>query len=434
MIRILLLGLFVAALPRTIFAQPVAGKCSVFPSNNIWNTPVDRLPVHPRSQAYVASIGTAKKLKADFGSGLWNGGPIGIPFTLATGTGVRVAFEYADESDPGPYPIPANPPIEGGEKSDGDRHILIVDQKSCRLYELYAARKSPNGWKAGSGAIFDLSSNALRPSGWTSADAAGLPIFPGLVRYEEVASGEIKHAVRFTARRTQRAFVWPARHFASRITDAGVPPMGARFRLKASFPIEGFSKENQVILRALKKYGMILADNGSDWFVSGAPSEKWNNDLLRELGRITGDSFEAVDVSSLMVNPDSGEARSAPGQNSNQTKVDPESLPAEYSGERADWEEWHTVKESWMKNVYFGCLKQAGLRMSCGGCPSIYTKWVFSVDDAGRLSMEKYKESICGRASTPALDRCMTETFRNKTFVKLRGRRFRATLGTGLSC
>ncbi|MCG6192404.1 hypothetical protein LFX25_04025 [Leptospira sp. FAT2] len=290
-------------------ASPKLGNCEVFPDNNVWNTPIDGLPVHSLSQAYVQSIGARKKLKADFGSGLWEGSPIGIPFTLKTGSPSRITFEYADESEPGPYPIPDDAPIEGGEASDGDRHVLVLDEKTCKLYELYHARKKGNVWTAISGAIFDLKSNALRPDGWTSADAAGLPIFPGLVRYEEIEAGEIKHAIRFTAKRTQKAYLWPARHFASKITDKNVPPMGTRFRLKASFNIDGFSKENQIILRALKKYGMILADNGSDWFLSGAPHEKWNNDLLHKLGKITGDQFEAVNSESLMLSSDSGEAK-----------------------------------------------------------------------------------------------------------------------------
>ncbi|EMM80919.1 hypothetical protein LEP1GSC037_0862 [Leptospira interrogans str. 2006001854] len=179
--------------------------------------------------------------------------PIGIPFILTSGANpVPVSFEYTDESEPGPYPIPHNAPIEGGETSDGDRHVLVVEQKTCKLYELYSARKKGKSWTAVSGAVFDLKSNQLRPANWTSADAAGLPILPGLVRYEEIASGEIKHAIRFTAKKTQKAYLWPARHYASKITDKNVPAMGTRFRLKASFNIDGFSKENQVILRALK--------------------------------------------------------------------------------------------------------------------------------------------------------------------------------------
>ncbi|EMJ94135.1 hypothetical protein [Leptospira alstonii] len=291
-------------------SNPRLGSCEVFPANNIWNTPIDTLPLHSLSEAYVRSIGTQKKLKADFGSGLWEGSPIGIPFILTSEVSpVAVSFEYSEESEPGPYPIPPNAPVEGGDTSNGDRHVLVLEQKTCKLYELYSARKKGKVWTAGSGAVFDLKSNRLRPANWTSADAAGLPILPGLVRHEEVASGEIKHAIRFTAKRTQKAYLWPARHYASKITDKNVPPMGTRFRLKADFNIEGFSKENQIILRALKKYGMILADNGSDWFLSGAPNENWNNDQLHKLGKVLGNHFEAVDSESLILSPDSGEAR-----------------------------------------------------------------------------------------------------------------------------
>jgi len=222
---------------------------------------------------------------------------------------VNVNFDYADESDPGPYPIPANPLIEGGPQSQGDRHILVVDTDNCVLYELYAAYPDGNGWTAGSGAIYDLTSNALRPEGWTSADAAGLPILPGLVRYDEVAAGEIRHALRFTVPRTRKAYVWPARHYASSLTGAQYPPMGQRFRLKASFDISGYSSDVQVIFTALKRYGMILADNGSAWYLSGVPDERWDNDALHELGQVKGSDFEAVDVSSLMVNDNSGESR-----------------------------------------------------------------------------------------------------------------------------
>lgn len=292
-------------------AATLAG-CPVFPANNIWNTPIDTLPVHQRSGGYIASIGTATTLHPDFGSGTWNGGPIGIPFTTVAGnqTKVGISFDYSSESDPGPYPIPPAVPIEGGSASGGDRHILILDRDNCILYEAFYAFPQQNGtWHAGSGAVFNLNSHALRPSGWTSADAAGLPILPGLVRYDEVAAGEIRHAIRFTASRTQRALLWPARHFASSDTNPDRPPMGLRVRLKANFNISGFSPQIQVILRAMKKYGLILADNGSDWYLSGAPDERWNNDMLRELKQISGTNFEAVDVSSLMIHPDSGEAR-----------------------------------------------------------------------------------------------------------------------------
>jgi hypothetical protein len=250
---------------------------------------------------------------ADFGSGTWDGGPIGIPYVDVPGSQPKVAvtFDYDDESDPGPYPIPPGAPIEGGPSSDGDRHVLVLDRDNCILYELYHAFPQPDGsWDAGSGAIFDLGSHALRPAGWTSADAAGLPILPGLVRYDEVAAGEIRHALRFTAPQTRRAYVWPARHYASSLTGMQYPPMGQRFRLRADFDISGFSDEVQVILQALKRYGMILADNGSPWFISGAPDGGWDDDALHDLHQVHGSDFEAVDVSSLMVDPDSGQVRS----------------------------------------------------------------------------------------------------------------------------
>ncbi len=285
----------------------------MFPANNIWNTRVDSLPVDPHSNNYINSIGPDTGLHPDFGAGLFDGGPIGIPFITVPGNQppVNVTFDYDAESDAGPYPIPPDAPIEGGPDSDGDRHILIVDSSHCKLYELYAAYpEDDQNWIAGSGAIYDLNSNALRPASWTSADAAGLPILPGLIRYDEVAAGEIKHAIRFTAETTQRLFVWPARHFASDVTDSGVPPMGQRFRLKASFDVSPYPREVQVILNAMKTYGLILADNGSNWFISGAPDERWDNDVLvSALRQIKGSNFEAVDTSSLMVNPESGEAR-----------------------------------------------------------------------------------------------------------------------------
>jgi hypothetical protein len=293
-------------------ATPGAG-CSFFPANNIWNTRVDALPRDANSALYVNTIGPSGGLHADFGSGLWNGEPIGIPYTTAPGTQprVRMAFGYADESDPGPYPFPTDAPIEGGPQSTGDRHVLVVEIGSCDLYETWDSWPTPDGsWYAGSGARFGLNGNSLRPAGWTSADAAGLPILPGLVRYEEVASGRINHALRFTAPQTRRAYIWPARHSASSLTGTQYPPMGQRFRLKAGFNISGFSAANQIILRALKEYGMFLADNGSAWFLSGAPDERWNNDDLHLVQiRVHGSDFEAVDESSLMISPDSAEAR-----------------------------------------------------------------------------------------------------------------------------
>jgi hypothetical protein len=280
---------------------PGAPRCSVFPASNPWNQAVDKLPVAAGSDAVISSIGRDRGLHADFGSGLWDGGPIGIPVTVVSGKQKksRVSFEYADESDKGPYPIPANVALEGGRQSDGDRHAIIVDRDSCKLYELYALYPKGSGWSAGSGAIWSLKSNRLRPSGWTSADAAGLPIFPGLARFDEVKRGRIDHALRFTVSRTRKAFVWPARHYASSSTDASLPPMGLRVRLKASFDTRPFPKQARIVLEAMKRYGMIVADNGSDWYVSGAPDPRWSNDQLHTLGRVTGSNFEVVDTASL---------------------------------------------------------------------------------------------------------------------------------------
>lgn len=295
------------------------GDCPVFPADNIWNTPVDKLPVDPRSKQYVASIGADKPLRADFGSGNIDGVPIGIPFVVVPMKQSKVAINFrkfgdedplSDESDPGPYPIPQDAPIEGGPKSQDDRHVIVVQQGSCTLFELYKAVPNSDGsWNVVGAARFDLEGNELRTDGWTSADAAGLPIFPGLVRAEEIAAGEIKHALRFTVPKTRRQYVWPARHFASRSTDESLPPMGQRFRLRADFDISKFSSTNQIILRALKTYGMMLADNGSAWFLSGAPHADWNDDQLRELRQVVGSDFEAVDVSSLRVGDNSAQAR-----------------------------------------------------------------------------------------------------------------------------
>lgn len=293
----------------------IAG-CPLFPVDNIWNARVDLLPLDARSAAYIDSIGRGTGFHMDFGSGEWDGGPIGIPFTLV-GAGqplVTVNFTWEDESDAGPYPVPPDALIEGGPGSDGDRHVLVLDTDACLLYEMYNSWPNPDGsWDADAGAVYDLNSNALRPDGWTSADAAGLPMLPGLVTYDEVTSGQITHALRFTAARTQRAYVWPARHYASSITDPNVPPMGQRFRLKAGYNISGFDPQLQVILTAMKEYGIILADNGSNWYVSGAPDERWDNDLLHDLDVLTGDDFEAVDVRGLMLDPDSGQVRPSTG-------------------------------------------------------------------------------------------------------------------------
>jgi hypothetical protein len=277
---------------------PEAPGCPLFPATNVWNKSVNRLPLRERSATLIRSIGADLRLHADFGSGLWDGGPIGIPYAVVDGAQAKssVDFLYADESDAGPYPIPDDVPIEGGPDADGDRHALIVDRDTCTLYELFDLRP---GWSAGSGAIWNLRSNALRPAGWTSADAAGLPILPGLARYDEVASGRIDHALRFTVSRSRRACIYPARHFASTLRDTRLPPMGMRFRLRWNFPVADYPPQARVILRALKVYGMIVADNGSSWFVSGAPDPRWDNDQLHTLSQVKGSDFRAVDTSKL---------------------------------------------------------------------------------------------------------------------------------------
>jgi hypothetical protein len=298
----------------TAYGSPTLSGCPILPSNNVWNTPIDTMPVDPNSSLYITTIGVTKGLHPDFGSGIWDGGPIGIPYNVVPGSQRKVAisFDYANECDPGPYPIPQDPAIEGGAQATGDRHVLVVDRDQCVLYETWSTYPQADGtWHAGSGAIFNLRSNALRPLTWTSSDAAGLPVLPGLVRYDEVAAGEINHAIRFTAPQTRKEFIWPARHFASNLTDTKYPPMGQRFRLKATFNIAGFAPEVQVILKALMKYGMLLADNGASWYIGGVPDPRWNDDILvNQLKLIKGSDFEAVDESSLMLDLDSGQARS----------------------------------------------------------------------------------------------------------------------------
>ena len=295
----------VAAFAAAAIGQPkVKGaKCTVFPADNPWNQRVDQLPVANDSDQLVRSIGSDASAHADFGSGKWNGGPIGIPYVVVSGKQkkVRVSFDYADESDRVRYPVPRKAPIEGGNNADGDRHVIVIDKTKCKLYELYAAYPKNGGksWQAGSGAVWSLKSNKLRPAGWTSADAAGLPIYPGLARYDEVARGEIAHALRFTAPRTRDAYVYPARHKAGNGNDPDLPPMGARLRLKSSVNIASFPKQSRVVLTALRRYGMILADNGSPWYVSGAPDSHWDNDDLQSFGNLSGSDFEVVNTSSL---------------------------------------------------------------------------------------------------------------------------------------
>ncbi|HEX8922135.1 MAG TPA: hypothetical protein VF766_11715 [Pyrinomonadaceae bacterium] len=277
----------------------------VFPADNPWNEDISAMPVDPNSGNLIASIGLNTGLHPDFGT-VWAGAPNGIPYIVVSGSQTKVPINftaYGDESDPGPYPVPPEAPIEGGASGSGDRHVIVIDRDNWKLYELYSACPVNNGtsWNAAGGAVFDLNSNALRPTGWTSADAAGLPIFPGLVRYDEVfEQKEITHALRFTAQSTRRAYVYPARHFASNNTSPNLPPMGMRVRLKASFDISRFSPAMQVILRALKRYGMILADNGSNWYVSGAPDPRWNDEELNTLKGIKGSDFEIVRMGTIV--------------------------------------------------------------------------------------------------------------------------------------
>ncbi len=279
-----------------------------FPASNPWNTDISAAPVDPNSANLIASIGINTGLRADFGSGLWNGGPIGIPYVVVDNSQPPATINftaYGNESDPGPYPIPSTAPVEGGLSGTGDRHVIVINRDNNRLYELYVAyAQSGNRWNADSGAVFDLTSNNVRPGGqpgWTSADAAGLPIFPGLVRYDEAAAGAIRHALRFTVQTSRRAYVPPATHFASSNTSVNLPPMGMRVRLKASYVIPAnFSTEVKAILQAMKTYGMLVADNGSNWFVSGAPDERWNNSVLSsQLGSVKGSNFEVIRMDGL---------------------------------------------------------------------------------------------------------------------------------------
>jgi hypothetical protein len=291
------------AIPGLVSAHPLpsAPGCEILPPDNPWNQRVDRLPVVSNSSRLIASIGLSDPVHPDFGT-VYAGAPNGIPFTVVSNRTrtVPVRFQYSDESDRGPYPIPPNAPIEGGAGSSGDRHVIVIDRSTCTDYELFDAHPHNRGsfWTAGSGAIFNLRSNHLRPAGWTSADAAGLPIFPGLARYDEVARGLIDHALRFTAHCTAPRYVYPARHEASTCTGF-YPPMGLRVRLKANVNISRLPYQARVVARALKTYGMILADNGSPWYVSGAPNPRWSNDALHQLDQLTGRDFEVVNTSSL---------------------------------------------------------------------------------------------------------------------------------------
>jgi hypothetical protein len=288
--------------------SPVFNGCPVFPANNVWNTRVDTLPVDANSDAYVNTIGPTSPAHPDFGSNPVSGFPVNV--VGGSQPKLNVKFYYAGDSDAGPYPIPASPNMEGGS----DHHILVIDNANCIDYEIYNASQNSDGsWSAGSGAIFSLNSNQLRKSGSTSADAAGLPILPGLLKYDEVASGVINHAIRFTAPMTRDTFIWPARHAASSFSGSAYPPMGQRFRLKKAFDVSKFPPHLQTILNAMKTYGIILADNGAPWFVSGVPDSRWNDDELHQLTYVTGANFEAVDESSLMTDPNSAQAAGQSG-------------------------------------------------------------------------------------------------------------------------
>ena len=316
-----------AAAPVTAPAVPGAPNCPLFPADNVWNTNISKLPVNTHSAAWLASMNSATAfLHPDFGPNP-GGYPYGIPFTVATGGQplVKVTFQYASESDQGPYPLGPSTPIEGGANSGGDQHAIMVDPRTCTLYELWDAQYSANGSTAGSGAIWQLRSNQLRPEGWTSADAAGLPILPGLLDFAQVqaaaqAGKPITHAIRFTAQVTQSAYLWPARHSAGSDLSPNVPPMGARFRLKASFDVAQFCSDSQsycrdakAILAEMQNYGLILADNGTNWYFQGSAFPQWPDALVSLLKQIPAVAFQAVDESCLMVAPDSGEARAKPG-------------------------------------------------------------------------------------------------------------------------
>jgi hypothetical protein len=293
-----IVALSAPALAKAPAAAPHEGSCPIYPASNPLNQDISHAPVDPNSAQYIDSIGAQIHLHADFGTPP----SYGIPYTVVGPRQPRVPIhftEYGAESNRGPYPVPPKAPVEGAGEA-GDRHVLVLQEGTCRLYELYNAQRAGSGWDAGSGAVFDLRSNALRPEGWTSADAAGLPIFPLLVRYPEVRAGQIDHALRVTVQRTQRGYIHPATHFASESSDPSLPPMGLRLRLKASFSLGGYHGEALVILRALKRYGLIVADNGSSWYITGAPDPRWSNEDLDQLKRVPGSAFEAVRTGTIL--------------------------------------------------------------------------------------------------------------------------------------
>lgn len=283
--------------PGASASAPHQGSCPIFPASNALNTDISRAPVDPNSAKYIESIGAGVHLHADFGTSV----SYGMPYAVVGPRQPKVPIhftEYGGESDPGPYPVPPRAPVEGAGE-EGDRHVLVLQEGTCKLYELYNAQRHGSGWDAGSGVVFNLRSNTLRPEGWTSADAAGLPIFPLLVRYPEVRAGRIDHALRVTVERTQRGYIHPATHLASSDSDPNLPPMGLRLRLKASFSLAGYHGEALVVLRALKRYGLIVADNGSPWYISGAPDPRWSDEDLNQLKRVPGSAFEAVETGTI---------------------------------------------------------------------------------------------------------------------------------------
>jgi hypothetical protein len=310
----LVAGLLATALAagRPAAGAPLPGtgsSCPLFPTDNIWHADVSGLPVHARSAAWMSSMDSStRRLHPDFGP---NGTdrPYGIPYQVVSGSAQKVAvsFDYEDESDAGPYPFGPSTPVEEG----GDAHALVVDKDNCKLYELFAANWNGGHPTAGSGAIWDLKSHALRQSGWTSADAAGLPILPGLLRVDEVAAGNVDHAIRMTASRTDKRFVWPARHQAGEADNQSLPPMGAWFRLRSNYDMSKLRPDTQVVLRAMQRHGMILADNGSNWYFTGTSEPGWDSDMLDELKTVPAGAFDAVDTSSLMAEANSGRVKSA---------------------------------------------------------------------------------------------------------------------------
>ncbi len=311
-------------------ASPSAGACPSFPANNVWNTDISGLPLHSSSAAWVGNMGgPSHLLHPDFGPS--GGYPYGIPFNIVDSSHpkINISFQYSDESDHVPYPFGSDTSIEGGPGATGDRHAIMIDQSTCTLYELYNAYyNGATSSTAGSGATWNLAGNALRPAGWTSADAAGLPIFPGLLRLEEVNSGSVQHAIRFTAQQTDRSYLWPARHQAGAASDPSLPPMGARFRLRAGFDTSHFSAATQVVLKAMKHYGLILADNGSNWYFQGAAETGWSDTMISELKTIPAGQFDAVDESTLMIDPDSAQARQPAGPPASQPPPPPPARPA----------------------------------------------------------------------------------------------------------